>query len=340
MTAYRCIFALAALYNVAFGIWAGFFPQSFFTLFELDAPRYPSIWSCVGMVVGIYAIAYAHAAWKPEQATLWIAIGLLGKILGPIGWVVAVWSGELPARTFPLILTNDLIWWFPFLFYLLRHLRYRGTIIAWMVVAVHIPACLGLMAVAGGTEIVADMAQRRDWVAGHVPLWVVTWLLWALASMSLGAFAVVWSRRLLELGVPRLWTVAGCAIILLGVPLDLAGECLNIAGLTRPGISVDEFARIARLYGIVSAAIANGLYCLGGLLLSLLSWRVGWLRGWLGVFGFVMWSAGLILTLTALVDFRLGMVVSGGLVMALFVPWAALLGWRLAQKSIEIERTP
>jgi hypothetical protein len=271
---------------------------------------------------------------------LWIGIGLVGKVLGPIGWVATVWSGELPPRTFLLILANDLIWWFPFLFYLLRNLRNRGTIIAWIVVAVHIPACLALIAVSGGTEIVADMALRRDWVAGHAPLWVLAWLFWALASMSLAAFALVWARRLLEFPVPRLWTSAGCAIILLGVPFDLAGESLNVMGLTRSGIDVDDFARIARLYGIVSAGIANGLYCLGGLLLSLLSWRSGWLRGRLGVLGFVMWSIGLLLTIAAIVDFRLGMVISGGAVMGLFVPWAALVGWRLADKSIEPERKP
>lgn len=337
---YRCIFALAALYNTAFGIWAGFFPHSFFTVFELAPPRYPSIWACLGMVVGIYAIAYAHAAWRPDQADLWIGIGLLGKVLGPIGWVVTVWSGELPPRTFLLILANDLIWWFPFLFYLLRRLRNRGAIIAWIVVAVHIPACVGLMAVAGGTEIVSEMTQRRDWVAGHVPLWVLTWLFWAAASMSLGAFALVWTSRLLKYPVPRLGTIAGCAIILLGIPFDLAGECLNIIGLTRPGIDVDEFARIARLYGIVSAAIANGLYCLGGTCLSLFSWRACLLRGWLGILGFVMWSAGMLLTINAIFDFRLGMVISGGAMMALFVPWAGLVGWHLLKESIESERKP
>src|SRR5262249_41705516 len=133
-------------------------------------------------------------------------------------------------------------------------------------------------------------------------------------------------------------TIAGCAIILLGVPIDLVGECLNMMGLTRPGLAVEEFARIAWLYGLVSAALANGLYCLGGLVLSLVSWQAAWLRGWLGVVGFVMWSVGMLLTLTALVDFRLGMVVSGGAVMALFVPWAAVVGWRFSYKDLPLER--
>jgi hypothetical protein len=281
------------------------------------------------MVIGVYAIAYAHVAWKPEQGTVLAIIGLVGKFLGPIGWVAAVWSAELPPRTFVFILANDLVWWFPFLFFLLRDFLNRSRIIAWIVVGVHIPACLGLIAVSGGTEMVADMSQRRAWVANHMPLWTLTWILWAVASMSLGGFVLVWTSRLLNYQAPRFLTVAGCAIILLGIPFDVAGECLNVMGLTEPGISVDEFARLARWYGILSAATANGLYCLGGLLLSRLSWQAGWLRGWLGIFGMVMWSVGMLLTVTAIIDFRMGMVVSGGAVMALFLPWAALVGWRL-----------
>src|SRR5438093_8821488 len=96
------LFGLAAAYNAVFGVWAAWFPLSFFSVFDLPPPRYPSIWACVGMVVGVYAIAYAYAAWKPEHGDLLAAIGLLGKVLGPIGWLVAVWREELPSRTFPL----------------------------------------------------------------------------------------------------------------------------------------------------------------------------------------------------------------------------------------------
>lgn len=118
-TAFRVIFGLAALYNFAFGIWAGLFPLAFFEVFNLEPPRYPSLWSCLGMVVGLYGIIYARVAWKPEEGGLLAAVGLFGKVLGPAGWVVAVHRGELPARTFPLILCNDLVWWLPFAGYFL-----------------------------------------------------------------------------------------------------------------------------------------------------------------------------------------------------------------------------
>src|SRR5262249_16117272 len=116
----RWLFGLAAVYNVAFGAWATLFPFHFFALFDLPPPPSPSIWAWVGMVVGLFAIAYAYIAWKPGSGELLAVTELLGKVLGPIGWLHAVWTGELPPRTFPLILANDLIWWFPFLFYLLR----------------------------------------------------------------------------------------------------------------------------------------------------------------------------------------------------------------------------
>ena len=87
---YRLIFALAAAYNMAFGLWAALSPYSFFHLFDLEAPRYPSIWSCLGMVVGLYVATYAYAAMRLERAKPLIAIGLVSKLLGPAGWVVAV----------------------------------------------------------------------------------------------------------------------------------------------------------------------------------------------------------------------------------------------------------
>jgi len=100
---YALIFGLAAAYNIAFGIWAALFPYSFFRLFSLAPPRYPSIWACLGLVIGLYGVAYAYAAVRLDRAKLLIAIGLAGKLLGPIGWLLSVRSGELPVRTFTLI---------------------------------------------------------------------------------------------------------------------------------------------------------------------------------------------------------------------------------------------
>jgi len=70
------------------------------------------------MVVGLYGMIYFEVARVPERGWLLAAVGLIGKVLGPIGLFYLIWAGTWPAATIVLSLTNDLIWWLPFLLYL------------------------------------------------------------------------------------------------------------------------------------------------------------------------------------------------------------------------------
>ena len=76
------------------------------------------IFACLGMVVGLYGILYLEVARLPERGWLLAAVGLLGKVLGPLGLVQLIWSGQWPWSTVVLCLTNDFIWWIPFTLYL------------------------------------------------------------------------------------------------------------------------------------------------------------------------------------------------------------------------------
>src|ERR1700748_3000620 len=105
---FRITFALAGFYKLAFGLWAAIRPLAFFHLFDIATPNYPGIWACLGMVVGVYGLLYWHAAWKLETAWPIIAIGLLGKVLGPIGMVLNV-SEHWPLRLAMLNVFNDVI---------------------------------------------------------------------------------------------------------------------------------------------------------------------------------------------------------------------------------------
>jgi hypothetical protein len=82
------------------------------------------------------------------------------------------------------------------------------------------------------------------------------------------------------------------------------------------------------LYLLFGAAIANGIYCLVGLALLWISWRKGMQRGPLALLGFAMWTVGILLTVAALLHHPIGILATGAVVMALFIPWAALTGWR------------
>ena len=43
-----------------------------------------------------------------------VLVGLLGKVLGPIGFLWAALNKELPWQLGWTIITNDLVWWLPF----------------------------------------------------------------------------------------------------------------------------------------------------------------------------------------------------------------------------------
>lgn len=117
---------LAAVYNVAWGTWVIARPEDLFRLAEIEPPRYPGIWQCVGMIVGVYGVGYAVAATNPLRHWPITLVGFLGKIFGPVGFFAPILLARLgifgdvndPSRL-PLswgwtIITNDLIWWVPF----------------------------------------------------------------------------------------------------------------------------------------------------------------------------------------------------------------------------------
>lgn len=109
----RALWAAAA-YNVAFGAWAVLWPEHWFELGGMRVPDQLFVWQCVGMIVGVYGVGYALAAPRPLRHWPIVLVGLLGKVLGPIGFADAALRGELPWRAGWLILSNDLIWWLPF----------------------------------------------------------------------------------------------------------------------------------------------------------------------------------------------------------------------------------
>lgn len=106
---------LAAIYNLAWGTAAILSPLTLFRWCGFDPlPNYPELWQCIGMIVGVYGVGYGIAAANPFRHWPIVFVGLLGKILGPIGFIGAVTSGRFPKLMGWTILTNDLIWWLPF----------------------------------------------------------------------------------------------------------------------------------------------------------------------------------------------------------------------------------
>ena len=115
---HRVTFLAAGVYNIAWGLWSAFDPQWLFRFAGLPLANHPAIFACLGMVLGLYGILYLDVARAPERGWLIAAVGLAGKILGPIGLLILIAQGSWPIAASILCVTNDLIWWVPFGLYL------------------------------------------------------------------------------------------------------------------------------------------------------------------------------------------------------------------------------
>ncbi|MFO0888394.1 MAG: alkyl hydroperoxide reductase [Isosphaeraceae bacterium] len=117
----------AAAYNLLFCAWAVVCPDALFRWADMPTPNYLEFWQCIGMIVGVYGIGYAIAARDPFRHWPIVLVGLLGKLFGPIGFAQALLRRTLPLRFGAILLTNDLLWWIPFVLILLGAYRSART---------------------------------------------------------------------------------------------------------------------------------------------------------------------------------------------------------------------
>lgn len=110
----KWVLLAAGVYNLAWGALVVLFPLMIFDWLGMPRPNYPQIWQCVGMIVGVYGVGYMIAAGDPVRHWPIVLVGLLGKLFGPVGFVRAALSGELPWLFGLVNVTNDLIWLVPF----------------------------------------------------------------------------------------------------------------------------------------------------------------------------------------------------------------------------------
>lgn len=113
MKSAKLIMLLAAIYNLAWGAIISIDPQ----LILFGNPETPFVLiliRCIGMLVGVYGIAYYFASKDPVRYWPLILVGFIGKVLGPIGSAYYIIAGVLTTRFLYVNLLNDMVWLIPF----------------------------------------------------------------------------------------------------------------------------------------------------------------------------------------------------------------------------------
>jgi small multidrug resistance pump len=117
---------LAAIYNILLGAWVVLFPYHFFDLVGMVPLNHLMVWQGMGIVLGVYGLGYWWSSYNPMQHWPIVAVGFLGNILGLLSFAFTYTKGNISFEFIYTLLTNDFIWWVPFLLILKNvHIEYK-----------------------------------------------------------------------------------------------------------------------------------------------------------------------------------------------------------------------
>lgn len=122
----RVILLAAAAQCVSWGLFILAMPARSSVIYGLrEPPRELFLWQGTGLVIFLYGVGYAISASNPLKHWAVILVGLLAKVLGPMGMLNSVMRDEMPSRVLILLPINDIVWWIPFGMILLQAFRLR-----------------------------------------------------------------------------------------------------------------------------------------------------------------------------------------------------------------------
>ncbi len=281
----------AGIYNLLWGTIVIVAPNLFFELADMEPMRYPAIWQCVGMIVGVYGVGYLIAARNSRVHWPIVLVGLLGKVFGPIGFVFALSDGVFPPEFALTLVTNDLIWWIPFSMMLWDAARARGGVGEDRTVSIDEaldaltdqhghslrelndaqPVLITLTRHSGCTfckEMLAELAGKKEQATDRgMQIAVVTMSSEETNARVAHAFGLEdahWfsdperiAYRALELGRGSVLQLFGPAVILRGLKATLRGHMvgqLDGDGFQMPGAFVLHKGRVIRSFKAPNAA--------------------------------------------------------------------------------------
>jgi hypothetical protein len=181
----------------------------------------------------------------------------------------------------------------------------------------------------------ADPAPRLTWLVGHQALWRFAWFTWMASALGLLLFCFLLRPFLPDTPLTRY----ALALVAIGVVPDLTAEFIFAFAL--PWLAeriaagaplIDQFFLFEYLAMLLTGALGNGAYNLGGLLLNLQGFRNPRLPRWLVWAGVPAWVLGLGLSAaTAARSFAWMQWLTGA-------SMALSLGWMLALALVVFRR--
>lgn len=177
--------------------------------------------------------------------------------------------------------------------------QYKTKFIAIHVIAVLIAiACLLMNGpMRDGLPIDTTVAERMAFLAQSSSLWMWAWINWMFCAIGLLVFCVILADEL----QPDFRKTIGVFLVALGVAPDLTAEVIYAFVLPKVvslGMGESTFLLYEHIASHLTGYLGNGLYNLGGLLLTYLAIKQGVFKSWVAVWGVAAWILGILLSVS------------------------------------------
>ena len=152
----------------------------------------------------------------------------------------------------------------------------------------------------GGLPGNVGVEERAIYIATHSGIWTFGWCVWMWCALGLFVFCSILADEL----QPNWLSKLGLAIVGFGIIPDLSAEVIYAFILPKMAVGDAGLATFKMLEAIamhLTGFLGNGLYNLGGLLLTGLLISARKLPGWLAAWGVFAWVLGLLLSVSVAV---------------------------------------
>lgn len=174
------------------------------------------------------------------------------------------------------------------------------------------------------------LEDRIKFIAENNVVWPLSWSVWMASAIGLFIFCVILSDSLSR----SFWRTIGLSLVAIGIAPDLTAEV--IFAFVIPESLKDGSQEIVYMLEtmaiFMTGFLANGLYNLGGLLLTVLAFRERLLERWVFAWGALAWILGLMLSLAiALRNFGAAEILTAAS-MVLSAGWMLIFAYRVVRR--------
>ncbi len=184
-----------------------------------------------------------------------------------------------------------------------------------------------------GLPLDNTLQERMMFVANNGAIWKLSWFTWMLSALGLFTFCAILADELKR----DVFRTLGLGFVGMGIAPDLIAEVVYafvMPEVVIRGLGGDLFEMLEVIAMHLTGYLGNGLYNLGGLILTVLAIQQSVLARWVAVWGVIAWILGLLLSASVAVGSITAAEVLTATAMVLSTIWMLIFAYTVLRRKI------